>query len=105
MKKSVKKLVWSFLITTATLIAGFAITFISFRLFDQLTANQMKILFAADILVLAAAATGVWYFYESKKAKKRRRKAFEKRHNERVAERKREIEEINKIISRTNIAA
>lgn len=105
MKKSVKKIISGFIITAVTLIAGFGITMVSFNLFDTLTANQMKILFAIDVLSLAAAASGVWYFFESKKAEKNRKKAFEKRHNERMEQREKELKEINNLISYSDFAA
>lgn len=105
MKKSVKKLFSALLITTVTLIAGFGITMLSFNLFDSLTANEMKILFTADVLLLSAAAAGVWFFSESKKCKTRRKKEFEKRRRERIEKREKNLDEINSIINFSNFAA
>ncbi|MGN1202724.1 MAG: hypothetical protein ACI4RF_05460, partial [Eubacterium sp.] len=81
------------------------ITMISFNLFDSLSANQMKVLFAIDVLSLAAIATGVWYFFESKKAKARRRNALEKRHYERIEQIKKQTNEINNVVNYSNFAA
>ena len=46
MKKTGKKLIQSLVIWVVTLAAGFLITYVSFNLFDNLTANQLKLLFA-----------------------------------------------------------
>ena len=105
MKKTGKKLIQSLEIWVVTLAAGFLITYVSFNLFDNLTANQLKLLFAADIIMLSAIGAAAWFFSESKKAKKRKEAAFEKRHNERIVRQCKELGEINSIISRSNFAA
>lgn len=105
MKKTVKQIISGLIITAVTLIAGFGITFLSFNLFDTLSSNQMKVLFAIDILSLSAAAAGVWYFFESKKANARRKKAFEERHKKRIEQREKEMKEINSIVNFSNFAA
>ena len=50
MKKTLKKLFKSILITTVTLLSGFGITSISFNLFGTLTSNEMKLFLAIDVL-------------------------------------------------------
>ncbi len=68
MKNSTKKLIQSILIFIVTVIIGFGITLISFNLFDTLTANQMRILFAADVIILLFIGTIAWFVYESQKS-------------------------------------
>ena len=105
MKKTVKKIITGILITTITLAAGFGITMLSFNLFDNLTDNQMKILFAIDVFSLCVSALGVMYFFESKKYKEQKRKAFEKRRLERIEERDAQLRELSEIINCSNFAA
>ncbi len=105
MKKTVKQIISTLVISGVTLAAGFAITGISFNLFDDLTPNQMKVLFAVDVLSLAVIAVSVWYFFESKRIKARRKKELEKRHQQRIIQRENEMREINKLINFSNFAA
>lgn len=84
MKKSVRKLFKGLLITTVTLLCGFGICAIFFNLFGTLTANEMKIFVALDVIILLTVG-GIFYCIDEKKAKKKiKEKEFEKRHNERV---------------------
>lgn len=105
MKKSVIKLITGIIIIAITLAAGFGITMLSFNLFENLTDNQMKILFAIDVSALSLSALGVMYFFESKKHKEQKRKAFEKRRNERIEHRDAQLRELNNIINCSNFAA
>ncbi|MCH5320472.1 MAG: hypothetical protein J1E36_01835 [Eubacterium sp.] len=105
MKKTVKQIISGLVIFGVTLAAGFVITAVSFNLFDSLTANQMKLIFAVDVLSIVAVATGAWYFFDSKKAKARRKRELEKRHFERIKQKETEMTEINKLINFTNFAA
>lgn len=84
MKNSVKKLFKGLLITTVTLLSGFGITAISFNLFGTLTANEMKIFFALDVVILFVIGTGFFLINESNKKKKRKEQEFKKRHEQRV---------------------
>lgn len=105
MKKQVKKIILGLIIMAVTLAAGFGITIISFNLFESMSANQMKILFAADIIILALTATGVWYFLESKNIKAKKQNAFEERRKGRICKREKEMQGINEIINLSNFAA
>lgn len=105
MKKTVKQIISALVISTVTLAAGFAITGISFNLFDNLTSNQMKVLFAIDILSLAVIATSVWYFFEMKRIKARRKRLLEQRHKKRIEQFENDLKEINKLIDFSNFAA
>lgn len=105
MKKQFKQIMSAFAIMAATLIAGFAITALSFNLFDSMSANQMKILFAVDILILSITAAGVWHFFESKKRRVKRQKAYQKRRDSRISRENKEMQEINRVINFSNFAA
>ena len=63
MKKTLKKLFKSILITTVTLLSGFGITSISFNLFGTLTANEMKLFLAIDVIILVFVG-GVFYYID-----------------------------------------
>ena len=82
MKKSVQKLFKGLLIATVTLLCGFGICAIFFNLFGTLTANEMKIFVALDVIILLTVG-GIFYCIDEKKAKNKiKEKEFEKRHNE-----------------------
>ncbi|MCM1115792.1 MAG: MFS transporter [Clostridium sp.] len=88
-----------------TLIFGFFITIVTFHLFDTLTDNQMKLLFALDVISLLIAGCIAWFVCESKKAKKEKAKELARRHRKRVNDRLQEMSEIEKIISTADFAA
>lgn len=102
-KKS--KIIKGLIIFVTTLLAGFGITALSFNLFDVLTQNQMRLLFAADVLLIIAVGAAVWSVYESNKIKKQRQLLFEERHKERVARRNSEMKDIDIIIAKNKYAA
>ena len=65
MKKSVQKLFKGLLITTVTLLCGFGICAIFFNLFGTLTANEMKIFVALDVIILLTVG-GIFYCIDEK---------------------------------------
>ena len=87
MKKSVQKLFKGLLITTVTLLCGFGICAIFFNLFGTLTANEMKIFVALDVIILLTVG-GIFYCIDEKN---------EKRHNERVEKAFREFDGLDMI--------
>lgn len=105
MKKTLKQIIFAIAIMAVTLAAGFALTGFSFNLFENLSQNQMRILFAADVLLLAAVATGVWYFFDSKKARKKRARDFQQRKSRRINQQTKQLRDINEIINFSNYAA
>lgn len=102
MKKTLKKLFKSILITTVTLLSGFGITSISFNLFGTLTANEMKLFLAIDVIILVFVG-GVFYYIDEKQSKRKRKEGISKRHLQRVEESFREYEGLDmaKIYSNT----
>lgn len=105
MKKNTKKLLTGTLISLVTLGAGFLITLISFNLFDTLNANQMKILFAIDVVCLIASGAGAYLHFESKRAKKMKESEFQKRHFQRMSRQCREYKGIEKYLNISDTAA
>lgn len=105
MKKNKKQIITGIIIFTVTLIAGFGITVLSFSLFDTLSRNQMRFLFALDIILLIASGGGAYLFSEAKKKSREKKELFEKRHNNRVAEKNEMMNGIYDIIESKNYAA
>lgn len=105
MNKSIKKIIISAVITAVTIIIGFAVTTLTFNLFDSLTTNQMRLLFAIDFICLITVGGIFLFLSESKQAKKRKKRQLEKRHNQRIENRKKEFKEINNILSDSDYAA
>ncbi len=104
MKKSIKKILSSILITTVTLITGFLITAVSFSLYDKLSINQMRLLFAFDIICILIIGMAAWFIYETKKSREKKRRTFEYKHRKRVADNE-SFDEILNTIKSTNFAA
>lgn len=105
MKNLLKKMIKSTAITLSTLITGILITFISFQLFDNLTANQMKILFAFDVICLVVIGAAVLLIYDKKQIKKKSKKEHSRRKyiNQKMLQQ--ELFEINRIINNSDFAA
>lgn len=87
MKKQLNKIFKSAIIFIVTLGTGFAVTAVSFNLFDNLSQNQMRLMFAIDIILLLAIAGGAYLLFESKRKRQKRDEALRQRHNRRVKER------------------
>lgn len=105
MKKSTKKALMGALIFTITLVLGFGITALSFNLFDIMSANEMKLVFALDVVLLLIIGTIAWFIYEHKNSKNARKKELEKRHNERLNKIDKQNREILRVLESKNFAA
>ncbi len=105
MKKKSNRIITGIIIFISTLGAGFGITAISFSLFDTLTNNQMRILFAADIILLLLIGTIAWFVYESKVNFNKKKMEFKKRHDERMKKNIEYSKEMSTIIDYSNFAA
>ncbi len=105
MKNTVKKLIQSVIISVVTLFAGCIITCVSFNLFDNLTSNQMKVLFAFDVICLAATGAFTLFIYDRKKLLKKRKKKLERLHYQRILKREQEFSQIEQIIDHSDFAA
>lgn len=86
MKKSIKKTITSIIISVLTLAVGFTLSLASFKLFDDLSVNQMRILFSIDILCLLTVGLSFYIHHENKRIKESKEIAFQKRHNTRIAD-------------------
>jgi len=105
MKKETKKIITGLIISLTTLAAGYAVTMLSFNIFGDLSVNQMRAVFAGDIIALLIAGGATYYYYENKRMKEIRKKEFEERHQQRIEKRLRENEEINRLIFQSNKVA
>lgn len=105
MNKNKKQIVTASIIFITTLLSGFAITALSFNLFDVLTQNQMRVLFTADVLILFAIGSAAWFCFEAKKSKAKKKKELELRHNKRIEQRYTEMREIDAILAKNKFAA
>lgn len=105
MKKSTKKAITGAIIFAVTLFSGFGITAVSFNLFDVMSRNQMRLIFALDVILLLVIGAIAWFVYEHKSAKKIRKKKFEKRHNERLCKIESQKSEILSLLKSENFAA
>lgn len=105
MKKRTKQIIEGAVIFISTLLAGFLITTLSFKLFDFLSQNQMRILFLADFIILIISVCAAIFYFENKGNKSRRKKELEDRHNKRIEERQSQIKDIEAIIANNNFAA
>ena len=105
MRKSLKKILNSVCISVITLAIGFAVTAISFNLFDNLSTNQMKLLFAYDVLCLITVGVIFFFLSESKKAKAKYKRELERRHKSRMSQREQELAELKRMINNSDFAA
>lgn len=105
MKKSTKKALMGALIFTITLVLGFGITALSFNLFDIMSANEMKLVFALDVVLLLIIGTIAWFIYENKNSKNAKKKELEKRHNERLNKIDKQNRETLRVLESKNFAA
>ncbi len=104
MNRKVKKIIKGIAIFIVTLTIGFMVTGISFNLFDELTRNQMRLLFASDIMILLAIGGIAWHMASSAKQKAKRARELKRRHDKRVEKMQQEISGLNIIISEKFVA-
>lgn len=89
-----KKIINAITISIAALLTGFGAMVLPFRLFDELTGIQMRILFIAEIIVYFAIISAFFLIRESNQEKKEKRQEMQKRHNRRTEKRLRELDGI-----------
>ncbi len=105
MKKQTKKFTTGLIISAVTLAVGYAITMLSFNIFGELTINQMRAVFAADIIAFLLVGAFAYFRLESKRNEERKQREFEERHRRRIERSVRENEEIKRIIFQANKVA
>lgn len=105
MKNSVKKIFKSIAISVVTLVVGFGITAISFNLFDNLSRNELRVLFAVDFIILFAIGGITLWSSERKATRLKKERELAKRHEARVIERAVSFAEINSLLDSFNNAA
>lgn len=104
MNKKVKEIIKGITIFTVTLTIGFMVTGISFNLFDELTRNQLRLLFASDIMILLAIGGIAWHITSSAKQKAKRARELKSRHDKRVEKMQKEMTGLNIITSEKFVA-
>ncbi|MGN0522025.1 MAG: hypothetical protein ACI4IQ_05245 [Eubacterium sp.] len=105
MKKTINKIIKSTAISIVTLLAGFIITAISFNLFDSLTPNQMKILFAFDVICLTVAGAITLLVSDKKKLQKKQKKARRKIRYQQLLKEEQDFSQLVKIADKSDFAA
>lgn len=105
MNKTIKKIITSIIISTITLGIGFGLTMVSFNLFGTLTPNQMKMLFAVDVICLVAVVGTFLFFLDKKSIEAKRQAQFEKRRSKRIEDIANQYAIVESIISSSNFAA
>ncbi|MCD7796462.1 MAG: hypothetical protein LUG95_02240 [Clostridiales bacterium] len=104
-KKSIKTAIEYTAIAAITLAAGLVTAAISFNLFDNLTQNQMRMLFALDIICLVAGGR-IFFFLDERRTK--RKKAYNKQRkmqNKKIAKSRVSAKNDENIFSSTHYAA
>lgn len=91
MKKAIKASVMFVLTTTV----GFLAMSIPFRLFEELTQTQMRLMLAAECALCAIIYSAVFLSKEAKKQKELRNARLKERHEERVSLRAEEMRGID----------
>ena len=86
-----KNLFSKVLISVTALIVGYGAMVLPFKLFENLTGMQMRILFIAEIIVYFAIASAFFLIKEAKAEKEKRRLELQERHDRRVEKRKSEL--------------
>lgn len=87
MKKFIK-LILTGILTTA---AGIALMAFPFHIFDFITPLQSKVLFAAEIIIYFLIYSIFAVKHEAKSDRKAKNEQLNKRHNERIEKRKKEL--------------
>lgn len=105
MNKKIKLLLEGTAIFISTLVIGFCVTAFSFNLFDALTRNQMRILFAVDIIVLMIAGSIAWGIFNSRKIRLQKEMKLQQRHNRRIENSSAKMKDIELIINENKFAA
>lgn len=86
-----KNLLSKVFVSVTALIVGFGAMVLPFRLFENLTGMQMRILFIAEIIVYFAIVSAFFLIKEAKAEKEKRRLELLERHNRRVEKRNAEL--------------
>lgn len=89
-----KKFVSNALISIAAILVGYGALSFPFHLFSNLTGIQMRIIFIAEILIYFSIFSAFFLIKEHRENCRRKEQAFQKRHNERVNERKQTVKGI-----------
>ena len=89
-----KKFLSNAIISIAGIIVGYYAMVLPFHLFNSLTGIQMRILFIAEILVYFAIFSAFFLVKEHKENCRKKEQEFQKKHYERISERKKFLAEL-----------
>jgi len=90
-----KKIIYSACTTISTIALGFCLMAFPFHIFDSLTGMQMRILFAAEVILYFGIFAAAAVIIEAKKDAKRKNAEQARKHNERIRKRRREMQGIS----------
>ncbi len=85
-----KNFIQNTLLFVVTAAAGFAAMSLPFRLFDELSQIEMRLVLAAEVAALAIIFSAVFLTKEAREQKKRRNARATERHTERVWQQKKD---------------
>lgn len=91
MKKTIRNILTGIL----SAIIGYCLMEIPFHIFDLISPVQSKIIFVAEIIIYSIIFAITAIMIEAKKDKKRKNEEHEKKHNDRVNKRNREMQGIS----------
>lgn len=87
MKNTIKTI----LLSAVTLAAGFIAMSVPFRLFDNLSQMQMRILLIAEVIIYFIIFSVVFLKKEANAQRKAKEKELKEKHNKRVLKRKQKL--------------
>ncbi len=80
------------LISISTLIVGFTAMALPFKLFDELSRTEMRILLFAEIVIYFSIVSIYFLIKEKKEESIKKEKRFKELHNDRVTKRQQELQ-------------
>lgn len=86
-----KNIIKNILLSLITLTAGFISMSVPFRLFDNLSQMQMRMLLIAEVIIYFSIFAAVFLKKEAKAQRRAKEKRMKENHNKRVHERNREL--------------
>lgn len=80
------------LISISTLIVGFGAMALPFKLFDELSRTEMRILLFAEIVIYFSIVSIYFIMKEKKEENIKKEKRFKEMHNDRIIKREKELQ-------------
>lgn len=83
------------LISISTILVGFTAMALPFKLFNELSKTEMRVLFLAEVIIYFSIFSLYFIIKENKKENKRKEQKLQEMHNVRVIKREKELQGIN----------